>query len=148
MTNTPLLALLLVATAGVAIALQSPLNAALGRHIGSNLGAATVSFGVGFALLLVITIAYGHGDRLLDAAHAPRILLTGGLLGAFLVWATLYSVSVLGVLTMAAVLILGQILAALAIDHFGLFGIAARPVSINRLLAAGFVAAGVILSRY
>ncbi|MRU14415.1 DMT family transporter [Roseovarius sp. A21] len=148
MTNTPLLALLLVAASGVAIALQSPLNAALGRYIGSSLGAATISFGVGFVLLLVVTIAYGDGGRLLDAAHAPRILLTGGLLGAFLVWATLYSVSVLGVLTMAAVLILGQILAALAIDHVGLFGIEARPVSINRLLAAGLVAAGVVLSRY
>lgn len=148
MQTSPLLAMLLVIIAGAAIALQSPLNAALGRHIGSSLGAATVSFGIGFALLLVVTIAYGHGDRLMASAHAPRILLTGGILGAFLVWATLSSVSVLGVLTMSAVLILGQIAAALVIDHMGLFGVAPREVSLTRLLAAGLVAAGVVLSRY
>ncbi len=148
MQTSPLLAMLLVITAGAAIALQSPLNAALGRHIGSSLGAATISFGVGFALLLVVTVAYGHGDRLMASAHAPRILLTGGILGAFLVWATLSSVTVLGVLTMSAVLILGQIAAALVIDHLGLFGVAAREVSPTRLMAAGLVAAGVVLSRY
>ena len=148
MQPSPFFAIALVTVAGAAIALQSPLNAALGRHIASSLGAATVSFGVGFALLLIVTIAYGDGGRLLDAAHAPRVLLTGGILGAFLVWATLSSVTVLGVLTMSAVLILGQIAAALVIDHMGLFGVAAREVSLTRLLAAGLVAAGVVLSRY
>ncbi|HKL06885.1 MAG TPA: DMT family transporter [Roseovarius sp.] len=148
MQTSPLLAVVLAITAGAAIALQSPLNAALGRHIGSSIGAATVSFGVGFALLLVVSIAYGHGDRMLDSVHAPRIFLTGGILGAFLVWASLSSVTVLGVLTMSAVLILGQIAAALVIDHLGLFGVAAREVSLTRLIAAGLVVAGVVLSRY
>ncbi len=148
MPQTTLFAMILVAVAGAAIALQSPINSALGRHIGSSLGAATISFGVGFVLLVVATLLYGDGGKLMTAVGAPRVLLTGGILGAFLVWATLYSVPVLGVLTLSAVLILGQIVAALAIDHMGLFGMAAREISATRLMAAGLVAAGVVLSRY
>ena len=148
MPQTPALAMILVAVAGAAIALQSPINAALGRQIASTLGAATISFGVGFVLLLAITVIYGDGARLAHALQAPLVLLTGGILGAFLVWATLWSVPVLGVLTLTAVLILGQIVAALAIDHMGLFGLVARDISLTRVLAAGLVGAGVILSRF
>ncbi|RKT34445.1 transporter family-2 protein [Roseovarius halotolerans] len=148
MPQPPLFAMILVAVAGAAIALQSPINSALGRHISSSLGAATISFGVGFVLLVTVTLAYGDGGKLLGAAQAPRLLLTGGILGAFLVWATLYSVPVLGVLTLTAVLILGQITAALVIDHIGIFGLAAREISLPRILAALMVAGGVVLSRY
>ena len=41
--NTPILALIVVAIAGAAVALQTPINAALGRNIGSGVAAAAVS---------------------------------------------------------------------------------------------------------
>jgi len=95
-----------------------------------------------------VTVIYGDGARLASALQAPLVLLTGGILGAFLVWATLWSVPVLGVLTLTAVLILGQIVAALVIDHMGLFGMVAREISLTRVLAAALVGAGVVLSRF
>src|SRR6056297_2941872 len=148
MSNIYIMALGLTAAAGVAISLQNPINAGLARHIGSSLGATTICFAVGLIALLAATLIFGDMPAVLRAPQAPLVLLSGGLLGAFLVWAALYSVPILGVLTLVAVLIFGQTIAALVIDHFGLFGLEARAISVNRVLAAGLVTAGVVLSRF
>ena len=68
--NTPILALIVVAIAGAAVALQTPINAALGRTIGSGVAAAAVSFGVGFAILLAVLLLRGELGALPRAASA------------------------------------------------------------------------------
>jgi transporter family-2 protein len=129
------------------VALQAPLNAALGRALGSPLAAACVSFGVGFAVLALITLALQGAAPFRALAAVPRGLLAGGLLGAFFVWAMLWAVPAVGVLTAVAALILGQLAMALVLDATGALGLAAQPVSPARLAAAALVAAGVVLSR-
>lgn len=142
-----IIAALLILVGGALITLQAPINAALGRTIGSSVAAATVSFGIGFAVLLVITFFIGDRAALANAAQVPRYLLIGGLLGAVYVWSALWAVPILGVLTTAMLLILGQMAASLALDHFGAFGLAQKDISPQRLVAAGLVAAGAWLSR-
>ncbi|RKF15203.1 DMT family transporter [Roseovarius spongiae] len=148
MSQSTIIALLLMTASGVAISLQGPLNAMLGRGIGSVLGAATVSFGVGFVLLLVVMLILGEGGSLLRLRDVPAWLLIGGSMGALYVFSAIWSVPVLGVLTMTTMLILGQMVAALLLDHFGAFGMVVREISPTRVLAAALVAAGVILSRW
>ena len=146
--QSPVLALIFMALAGLAVAIQAPLNSALGRTIESSLTAAAVSFGVGFVALVLLVALSGDSAAFGRAALAPRWLLLGGLLGAFFVWASLWSVPVLGVLTTTAALILGQMVGAMVLDYIGAFGIAARDLSWPRLTAALLVGAGVILSRF
>lgn len=146
--QSPVLALILMAVAGLAVAIQAPLNAALGRSIDSSVAAAAVSFGVGFVTLVLLAALSGDSAAFGRAALASRWLLLGGLLGAFFVWASLWSVPVLGVLTTTAALILGQMVGAMVLDYIGAFGIAARDLSWTRLTAAFLVGAGVILSRF
>lgn len=148
MPQSPLLALIFMAVAGVAIALQAPINSALGRSIDSSLAATAISFGVGFAALLVLVALSGEAGAIARVATLPKWLLLGGALGAFYVWAALWSVPILGVLTTITVLILGQMVAALVLDYIGAFGLVARDLSLPRILAALLVAGGVILSRY
>ncbi|WP_332872451.1 DMT family transporter [Pontibaca salina] len=71
-----------------------------------------------------------------------------GALGEFYVWVALWSIPILGALTTASILILGQMIAALAVDHLGLIGLPARDIILPRLAAAGLVAAGLALSRF
>lgn len=146
--QSPVFALILMAVAGLAIAIQAPLNAALGRTIESSVAAAAVSFGVGFVALVLLVALSGDSAAFGRAALAPLWLLLGGLLGAFFVWASLWSVPVLGVLTTTAALILGQIVGAMVLDYIGAFGIAARDLSLTRVMAALLVGAGVIFSRF
>jgi bacterial/archaeal transporter family-2 protein len=79
--------------------------------------------------------------------QAPGWQLLGGFLGAFYVWAVVWGVPQMGVVTTVAALILGQMTAALVLDRLGLFGLPVQELSVTRLAAAGLVAAGVVLSR-
>ena len=69
------------------------------------------------------------------------------MLGAAYVWAAAWTVGTLGVVTMIAGLVFGQLAAALLIDATGAFGVAVREVSPTRLAAVALVGAGLVLSR-
>jgi transporter family-2 protein len=148
MTNQILIATILMAVAGAMIASQAPINAALGRSIGSPIGAATLSFGVGFVILVIASLVIGDGGNLLRITQAPLWLLSGGALGAVYVVSALWSVPLLGVVTTTSLMIFGQMGAAIVLDHYGAFGVAQHSINPVRLLSAGLVAAGVILSRW
>ena len=74
-------------------------------------------------------------------------MFAGGLLGAFYVWSALWSVSRLGVVTMTAGLILGQLLVAMVIDSTGAFGVPVNEISWQRMFAILLVGAGLVMSR-
>ena len=142
-----LAALAVVSVGGVAVAVQAPVNSALSRAIGNNLFAATISFGVGFVLLLALSTARGAVPTLGDLRAAPWWAWLGGVLGALYVWSAIYSVPKLGVVTMIATLILGQLVGAIVLDAIGAFGLPVKEIGWQRILAIVMVAGGVILSR-
>jgi bacterial/archaeal transporter family-2 protein len=142
------LTILIVVAAGMALSTQAPLNASLARVLGQPVAAAAVSFGVGFALLTIVSIVLGGTAPLARLPMATWWQVTGGFLGAFYVWAVIWGVPSLGVVTTVAALILGQMVAALVLDASGLFGLPVHAVSPARLGAAGLVAAGLVLSRW
>lgn len=139
--------LLLVLVGGAAFATQAPINAALSRLLGSGVAAAALSFGVGFAALLALTLATGGGGAYAALGGAAPWMLVGGLLGAFTVFSTLTGVPALGVVTTVAALVLGQLLAATLLDRAGAFGLPVHALTPQRLLAVALVAAGLVLSR-
>ena len=61
--------------------------------------------------------------------------------------ASIWSVAILGVVTMIAALILGQLVAALLLDASGAFGLPVKEISLTRIGAVALVAAGLVLSR-
>lgn len=138
---------LAVVLGGAAIAVQAPINAALGRELGAPVPAAAVSFGVGFLALFAISLVQGHGAAFARLTQVPPWMLLGGFLGAWYVFAAVWGVASLGVVTLVAALILGQMAAAMLIDATGALGMAVREISTTRLAAAGLVAAGLLLSR-
>ncbi len=142
------LTVLIVIVAGMALSTQAPLNASLARVLGQPVAAAAVSFGVGFVVLTVISVVLGGAGPLTRLASATWWQVTGGCLGAFYVWAVIWGVPTLGVVTTVAALILGQMVAALVLDSAGLFGLPVNAISPTRLVAAALVAAGLVLSRW
>lgn len=141
------LAVVAVALAGVAIAVQAPINGALARGIGGAVPAAAVSFAVGFVALVLVSLALGQGSSYLRLGQVPLWMLTGGLLGAYYVGAVVWGVQGLGVVTLVAALVFGQMAAALVIDATGALGMAVRAISPTRIAAAGLVLAGLVMSR-
>lgn len=140
-------ALVAMAIGGMALATQAPINARLANHVGDPVTAAAISFLVGFLVLAAVMILRGTVPGLEQMAAVPWWAWVGGAFGALYVWAAVWSVSTLGVVTMVAAVIFGQLTAALALDAMGAFGMQIREISWTRILAVGFVGVGLVLSR-
>ncbi|MET0527109.1 MAG: DMT family transporter, partial [Microvirga sp.] len=71
----------------------------------------------------------------------------GGVRGSFYVAVVFWRVPQLGVVSTVAALILGQVAAALILDATGAFGLPVQAITWQRLLAAGMILGGLMLSR-
>lgn len=139
------LAVLLAAAAGCFVGMQAPVNARLGRQIGS-LQAASVSFLVGTAALLIIAgLSSGGLSSIAHATRAPWWALVGGLLGAFYVTVAIMTVRTLGVSGLTATVIAAQLAIAVVIDRFGLLGVSKQQISSTRIAGLVLLIAGALL---
>lgn len=131
--------------AGCLVGMQAPINSRLGRSVGS-VQAATFSFLVGTALLLVIAAFVNGGLGSLGQVRAvPWWALVGGLLGAVYVTVALVAVRSLGASGLTAVVITGQLAISVAIDRFGLFGIAREHIGVSRIVGLVLLVVGAVL---
>jgi transporter family-2 protein len=139
------LAVVLGAGAGMLVAMQAPINSRLGKHIGAA-QAATFSFIVGTAVLLVVTAFWKGGwGALGHVGRAPWWALVGGALGAVYVTVALLAVRPLGATGLTAVVILGQLTMSVVIDRFGLLGVERIHVGAQRIAGLALLLAGVLL---
>lgn len=135
----------LTVVAGVLVAMQAPINARLGRALGTA-QAASVSFFVGLIVLLAVaSFADGGLGTVTRSWHQPWWYLLGGLLGAAYVSTVLVTVRTLGAGGVTAATIAGQLAMAVVIDQFGLLGVARHPVNAARAAGLVLLAAGVFL---
>jgi transporter family-2 protein len=139
------LAILLAVAAGCFVGLQAPVNARLGREVG-NLQAAAISFTVGtLALVLVASLSNGGLSAVTNTTRSPWWSLIGGLLGAFYVTVALVTVRTLGLSSLTAIVVTGQLAIAVVVDRFGLLGIAKQRIDAPRIVGLLLLLAGVVL---
>ena len=141
------LAILAALLSGALASLQAPTNAMLARAVNSPVNAALVSFAVGTIALFVIALGVGVRPNASAVRELPWYAWAGGLYGAFFVAAAAFAAPRMGLAFFVAVLIGGQLLVALIIDHFGAFGFAKVPVNLSRAGGMGLVLLGVLLVR-
>lgn len=138
------LLVLMALAAGAASAIQAPINSQLARGLSSEpLLAALISFGSGTVLLFLLCLwRVDWQSALPQLPQQPGWRYLGGTLGAGFVFTTVVLAPKLGVTNMLFFIIVGQLLTAMLIDHFGLIGMAARPVQIWQVAGVLVVAAG------
>jgi transporter family-2 protein len=86
-------------------------------------------------------------SQLSNAKNAPPISWTGGLLGAFFVTAVVFIVPRLGVAMTFSLIILGQMLATLPLDHYGFLGVAVKEINVPRIIGVVLIIIGAIIIR-
>ena len=140
--------LLFAFAGGVALPFQAGINAELAEWLGSPVRAAFVSFLVGTLVLLVAaTLVFKPLPSWGRLGDAPWWVWVGGALGAFYVAASIVSAPKLGAATLIALVVAGQGVASVVVDHFGWVGFEPRHVTPGRLVGIALVGAGVLLVR-
>jgi transporter family-2 protein len=131
--------------AGLVLPIQFSINAQLRTVVGSPLVAATISFIVGAITLFTVSLFKAGFSLNKGIASAPWWVWTGGVWGAFYVLATIILIPRIGAGTTVALVLAGQIVASVLIDHFGLINVPIHLLSMPRILGAILVIIGVVL---
>jgi transporter family-2 protein len=133
---------------GAFLPIQVAVNSKLADAVSSPLLSALLSFSVGtLALLTYILIAGIPLANTANARSAPPVAWIGGLLGAIYVAASIMLLPRLGAAMTISLIIAGQMLMSIIVDHFGLLGMDIKPLSLGRVGGILLVIAGVILIR-
>lgn len=137
-----LMAMLLALISGVLMAVQGSLNTALSKFVGM-LEAIFVVHITGTLLLLILlfVVRMGKGD-LYALPQAPWYTYLGGIIGVAIVYLVVASIPSLGVANATTAIIVGQVLTAVIIDHFGGFGLERIPCDWTQVAGLVLLAIG------
>lgn len=133
---------------GFAIAMQTPINAALGRSLQTTpLVATLISFIVGsLCLLLLVCLS---GDFSIDTIKSlPKQnwwKFLGGILGAFCLFGMVWLVPKIGLVHLFLFMLVGQLIMGTLLDHFGAFGLNIKPISWHKILGLGIIFVGLLV---
>lgn len=135
----------LAIAAGVAAAMQAATNAGLSRSAG--LGPALVANTV-IVLIGAIGLWAAMGAKTtFFPAGTSWTLYLGGLFGFMIIASLAFVFPKIGAAYAVALMIGGQCVAALIVDHFGLMGMPRDPLTIQRVIGVALVAAGAVVIR-
>ena len=128
---------------GAALAVQVGINNGLRERMGHPIPAAVTSFGTGTLALIAFGLALRPPwPRPSNLSGGPWWIWLGGAVGAvYIMGAVTYS-SKLGAAGWLGVVVTGQILTSVLLDHFGLVGFAVHPVSPWRAVGVVLLLAG------
>lgn len=138
--------LIIALAAGVALATQSAINTQLAKAMSGEAVIATfISFAVGTIVLFFIAwVKTDLWGNLSTIPLQPWWKLIGGVLGAVVVFTTVLLAPKLGITAMLFFIIVGQLITATTIDHFGLIGMPIREVNITKFIGLIIVVFGLV----
>lgn len=131
---------------GVAVAIQLAMNSQTRNNLGGPLWAALVNNAVGLVGLCVTALLVGARAPGVENVRAvPLLYWSAGLLGAAFITMNAFVTPRLGLSATFLLVLAGQLVASLAIDHFGWLSSVQKPASPTVLTGVGLVIVGAIL---
>ena len=101
-------------------------------------------------VVCMVALAAALRDPVPPATTISRVPLwawSGGIFGAIFIGLSILTIPKLGGAAYIALLVTGQMIAALAVDYFGWLGVQQRPIDLPRMLGVASLVGGVILIR-
>ena len=133
---------------GALIPVQAATNAAMSRAIGSVAITSLALFAIGFVVVAAWAIVMrGPFPSLETLRQVPVYGYFGGLIVASYVISITFLAPRLGVGNSICLIVTGQIVAAVIIDHVGAFGAIVQRLTIGRAIGVVLMIIGVILAR-
>ena len=138
--------LLLALVAGVIIAVQVGINAELRVAVGDPVVAVLLSSVIGLlAMAAYAVLTRATWPETSTLLRVPGWQWLGGVLGAAYLVTTVILAPRLGAATLVGLVVTGQLLASLALDHFGVLGFPRHTLGLWRALGTALLIAGVAL---
>lgn len=132
--------------AGIGIPVMAALNAGLGKGLASPVAATAILYVVGLVLALIALVVAGMPDWS-KLGTIPAQNFTGAFFVVFYVLTVTYFAPRMGVGNAVFFVLIGQIIAAALIDHYGLLGAVRFPITPQRALGVVVMAVGVYLAK-
>jgi len=133
--------------AGTFLPMQAGLNSRLGKSIESPVYASMISFITGaFAVLIYILITKQHVSWA-GLKTAPAYTWIAGALGAFYVTTVILAFPRIGPALTFGLVVLGQMVIAVLLDHFNILVAQQHNINIWRILGVILIVGGVIIIR-
>jgi len=132
--------------AGLGIPVFAALNTALGHQLGGPVAATAAAFAVGLAVALVLLAMNGLPSRDALAFDRPWIWF-GAVFILFYAVSVTFAAPRIGLGNAIFFVLLGQLVAAAAIDHFGWLGVVPSALTLRRALGIAIMALGVWFAR-
>jgi bacterial/archaeal transporter family-2 protein len=146
--QTFLLPAVLTVGAGISVLIQQALNANLRSELNSAAWSGFMSYFLGVACMAALAAALR--DPVPSAATISRVPLwawSGGIFGAIFIGLSIITIPKLGGAAYIALLVTGQMIGALTVDHFGWLGVQERPIDLPRMLGVALLIGAVVLIR-
>lgn len=136
-----LIALLIAAVSGMAMAVQGSLNAVLGKYVG-QIEATLIVHIIGSVLAgLIVLVGLSKGN-LGKLMQVPWYAYLGGILSVLIIYGVAASIPKVGVAVATTAIIVGQVSTAMLIDQFGCFGLEKIPFTFMKLIGLILLAVG------
>jgi bacterial/archaeal transporter family-2 protein len=133
---------------GTLLPIQSGVNSKLAKSIANPLTASLISVAVGFIVLGIYVLATKQFYlNLSTIGSQPKWIWIGGIIGVLYVCSLIIIVPKLGSTLSFSILILGQLIVASLIDHYGWFGFPVFPFSIKKIVGILLIAVGIFLNK-
>lgn len=134
--------------AGAVLPLQASLNVQLGKSVSQPVFAAFASFLVGsLGLLVYLFIVKFDFSLVSNVKSVSPIVWIAGLLGAFYVVAVIVLAPKLGTALTFSLVVAGQMVISIVLDHYGLLGLPVKHLNWHRFLGIAFLITGVLFIR-
>lgn len=133
--------------AGCVLPFQGSINGRLGKSIDSPVFASLISFLIGTIALLIYGLTTHSPLRLQSLKQIPLYEWTGGILGAFYVLVVVLMLPRLGTALTFSLIVAGQMVVSMWLDHAGILVAVQHPINIWRVLGLCLIIGGVIIVR-
>jgi transporter family-2 protein len=131
---------------GLLLPLQVGINAELAQRVSSPITAAFISFAIGtIGLMFLLSVSRVSWPNWNSVVSFPAWLWLGGLIGAFAVFGGIISGPKIGLLSLVALVLTGQLVASLIMDHNGWLGLPIRELSLGRISGSILLLIAVVL---
>ena len=132
--------------AGIGIPVMAAMTSSLGKHLGSPVAASAFAFFMAFCIAL-LALLFADKSFIKEIPSVPKYFFVAGAFIAFYVLSISFVAPHFGIGNAIFFVLVGQMLSAAIIDHYGLFGAHINQLSVTRTLGIFVMVFGIWLTQ-